>query len=316
MSNGITRLAPSPTGALHVGNARTFVINHLLARQNGWRVLLRIEDLDGPRIKGDSSAMIDELSWLGLEWEGPVVRQSERGELYRQALNRLWSERWAYPCICSRRDIEIAASAPNLGQASAAYPGTCRGRFADESQARQGGRPVAWRVIAPLAPMLFDDRFAGPQSVDLASAGGDFVVFKNDSQAAYQLAVVVDDSAAGVNRIVRGDDLLESCARQIHLRRLLGFDEPIEYWHLPLVIGPDGRRLAKRHGDSRLCYYRRLGCTPQRILGLIGFMCGAFGSRREADMNDLMEAFDIERMSKSPVVFGPDDDAFLAGRKA
>lgn len=313
MSINTTRLAPSPTGALHVGNARTFLINHLLAKQRGWRVLLRIEDLDGPRIKGDASDIIDELRWLGLQWEDEPVYQSKRCGIYEGALKRLHAQGWAYPCTCSRRDVETAASAPNLGDARIVYPGTCRGRFANAQDAGACGRPVAWRLRVPQHKVTFADRFSGVQSFDLASTCGDFVIFKSDRQAAYQLAVVVDDACFGVNRIVRGDDLLESCARQVHIRSLLEMEDPVEYWHLPLVIGPDGRRLAKRHGDTRISYYRRKGCTPYRLWGLIGYMSGIFDSRREADMNDLLMKFDIAAMPSSPVVFGPRDDAFLLG---
>lgn len=314
MAEHVTRLAPSPTGALHVGNIRTFVVNYLLARRQGWRVLMRVEDLDGPRVKaGSAQQMLDELRWLGLEWEGPVVYQSQRGPSYREALDRLAAGGWAYPCICSRKDAQQASSAPNLGDAAARYSGACRGRFRTAADAAATGKPVAWRLKVDDPPIAFDDAVAGPVSFSLGRLCGDFVIFKSDGLAAYQLAVVLDDAAAGVDAIVRGDDLLDSAARQIHLRRVLGIDSPVAYWHLPLVVGPDGRRLAKRHGDTRLSYYRHRGLTPQRLLGLVGFTCGLWPRRRDASLDELLAAFDLSLLPRRPYVFTAEDDAFLRG---
>ncbi len=308
-----TRLAPSPTGALHLGNVRTFVVNYLLARREGWRVLMRVEDLDGPRVKAGAAAdMIEQLAWLGLEWDGPIVYQSARSQAYRAALEKLVGGGWAYPCVCSRRDIELAGGAPHGDDGVSLYPGTCRGRFASADQAAATGRPVAWRLAAPSEEIAFADRFAGPSRFNLARTCGDFVIFKSDGLAAYQLAVVVDDAEAGVDRVVRGDDLLESAARQIYLRRLLEIDDEVEYVHLPLVVGPDGRRLAKRHGDTRLSHYRDRGATREKVLGLMGYWCGLFESRREADMNDLLQRFDLERMGREKIVFSGEDDKFLS----
>ena len=310
-----TRLAPSPTGALHLGNARTFLVNWLLAAQRGWRVLMRIEDLDGPRVKaGSAQQLLDELAWLGLTWEQPVVYQSQRADMYRQALRHLAEMGAAYPCVCSRKDIEQAASAPHAEDGAVTYPGTCRGRFADADAAEaHAGRPAAWRLRVDGRAVRFRDEFAGDLSLDLAGSGGDFVIFKSDGLAAYQLAVVVDDCAAGVDAIVRGDDLLDSAGRQIFLRQLLGLGPEPRYWHLPLVTGRDGRRLAKRHGDTRLAHYRSLGTPPQRIVGLLAHWCGVLDSPAEIDLPDLLKIFDLDRLSRRPVVFTPADDAFLTG---
>ncbi len=311
---GITRLAPSPTGALHLGNARTFLVNYLLARRGGWRVLMRVEDLDGPRVKpGADAAVLDELAWLGLRWEQPAAYQSARQPAYQQALEKLAAEGAAYPCTCSRKDVELAASAPHREDGLVVYPGTCRGRYASAEQAAAEGRPVAWRVRVDDAEITFDDEFAGRCSFNLARDGGDFVVFKGAGQAAYQLAVIVDDAAAGVDAIVRGDDLLDSAARQIHLRRLLGIAGDVRYWHLPLVVGPDARRLAKRHGDTRLSRYRQAGTPARRVLGLLGYWSGLLPRRREADIDELLEAFDLARLPRSPVVFSAEDDTYLLG---
>ena len=176
MSESVTRLAPSPTGALHLGNARTFLINYLLARRRNWRVLMRVEDLDGPRVKpGAEARMLDELRWLGLEWETPIVRQSDRGEVYLEALRRLIAMGAAYPCTCSRKDAETAASAPHRDDRTDNYPGICRGRFhsAADASARTG-RPAAWRVRVADEAIPVDDAFAGRRAFNLARAGGDF----------------------------------------------------------------------------------------------------------------------------------------------
>lgn len=316
MSETITRLAPSPTGALHLGNARTFLVNYLLARRRGWRVLMRVEDLDGPRTKqGAAEQMLDELAWLGLQWSRPVVYQSARQAAYEAALERLIDADAAYPCTCSRKDVRLAAGAPHAEDAGAAYPNTCRGRFTGaEAAAAATGRPVAWRVKVDEAPILVRDEFAGDRAFSLLDTCGDFVVFRGEGLAGYQLAVVVDDAASGVDAIVRGDDLLESAARQIHLRRLLGLGPQPKYWHLPLIVGADGRRLAKRHGDTRLATYRQAGVAAQRVLGLLAAWSGLIERRREASIEELIERFDLGRLAREPVVFTKADDDFLLGR--
>ena len=316
MAETVTRLAPSPTGALHLGNARTFLVNYLLARQRRWRILMRVEDLHSPRTKaGAAERMLEELAWLGLTWQGAVITQSQRGPVYEEALQQLIELSFAYPCVCSRKDVELAAGAPHADDGLNAYPGTCRRRFRSAGDAEaESGRPAAWRVQAGEGPITVDDKFAGRRTFDLERTCGDFVVFRNNGLAAYQLAVVIDDAEAGVDAILRGDDLLESAARQIHLRRLLGLAPEPRYWHLPLVIGPDGRRLAKRHGDSRLSHYRGRGATAERVLGLLGFWCGLLDRRREATMAELIDRFDLARLPREPIVFCEQDDRFLLGR--
>src|SRR5687768_8533737 len=187
----VSRLAPSPTGALHLGNARTFVANWLLARQRGWRLVLRVEDLDGPRIRrGADLAAVEDLRWLGLDWDEGPVYQSARTDHYRGAARRLLASGDAYPCVCSRKEVELAASAPHAEDGSAVYPGTCRGRFADVQHARvEGGREPAVRFRVPEAPrdvVEWEDRFRGPQRSEVARQLGDFVIAKADGTAAYQ----------------------------------------------------------------------------------------------------------------------------------
>jgi glutamyl-tRNA synthetase len=262
-----TRLAPSPTGALHLGNARTFLVNWLLARQRGWRVVLRIEDIDGPRIKaGAARDLINDLQWLGLDWDEGPITQSQRRPLYDEALQKLLAKRLAYPCACSRKEVEAAASAPHAEDGSAVYPGTCRNKFMNLEAARAaGGRAPAVRFAVPENRVVeFGDAFAGELAFDAARELGDFVIAKADGTPAYQLAVVVDDAAMGVTEVIRGDDLVPSTPRQILLYRTLGLAPP-QFAHVPLVVGEDGKRLAKRHGDTRLASLRDAGVKPEEV---------------------------------------------------
>lgn len=283
--NRVTRLAPSPTGALHLGNARTFLVNWALARRLGWRIVLRIEDLDGPRIKADAAAgIMDTLGWLGIDWdEGPLVQSADLGP-YRAAMATLAGGGWAYACELTRQQIELAASAPQDGAHDVRFPAELRpagfrpgepnpSLAAAWASGGEGG--ANWRLATPEGAVEFTDEFAGPQRIDPSVSVGDFVIWTKRAAPAYQLAVVVDDARQGVTDVVRGDDLLDSAARQILLYRALGLQERTpRYWHLPLVIGPDGKRLAKRHGDSRVETYRRAGVAPEAVIGLIGGWCG------------------------------------------
>lgn len=278
---------------------------------------MRIEDLDGPRTKvGADRQALDDLAWLGLTWDGPVIYQSHRTDAYDQALERLVDMGQAYPCVCSRKDIERAGGAPHADEHIVPYPNTCRARFNSADHARdETGRPIAWRVKVDDRPLPVDDAFAGRHAFNLQELCGDFVIFRSSGLAAYQLAVVVDDAAAGVNEIVRGDDLLTSAAMQSHLRRLLDLAPEPRCWHVPLVYGPDGRRLAKRHGDTRLSHYRDGGTPPELMLGLLAYWCGVLDAPRETTMDELLATFDIARMSHEPITFTDEDDRFLRGNR-
>ncbi|WP_428937067.1 tRNA glutamyl-Q(34) synthetase GluQRS [Fontivita pretiosa] len=315
MHNGITRLAPSPTGALHLGNARTFLVNWMLARRNGWRIVLRIEDLDGPRVKrGADLQAIQDLHWLGIDWDDGPIYQSQRQAIYQAAVQQLLDRGLAYPCVCSRREAALAASAPHAEDGSSVYPGTCRDRFDSVHAARAAsGRDPAIRFRVPHEPIEFNDAFRGPVRFDdVALQLGDFVIAKADGTAAYQLAVVIDDAQAAVNQVVRGDDLIDSTPRQILLYRALQMEAAIpRYTHLPLVVGPDGRRLAKRHGDTRLSHYRELGVSPHRVLALLGRWCGIEPDRHEATVGQLLERFSLDRLPRHPIVMTPQDEAWL-----
>jgi glutamyl-tRNA synthetase len=245
-----TRLAPSPTGALHLGNARTFLINWLLARRRGWRIVLRIEDLDGPRVKaGADRQSVDDLRWLGIDWDAGPVHQTPRLAFYDRAIETLLASGAAYPCVCSRKEVEAAASAPHAEDGAAVYPGTCRGRFHSIDDARRhSGREPALRFAVPAGDagvVEFEDHFSGRHRTDVPRELGDFVIAKGMETAgmrtavatpaaarpgrtpAYQLAVVVDDAEMGVTDVVRGDDLLDSTPRQILLYRALGIPDRV-----------------------------------------------------------------------------------------
>jgi glutamyl-tRNA synthetase len=318
----LTRLAPSPTGALHLGNARTFLVNWALARQRGWSIVLRIEDLDGPRVKPEAAAeAIDVLRWLGLDWdEGPTYQRHDLAP-YRAALETLAAQGAIYPCRCTRREIEAAAlSAPHLGDHELRYPGTCRrpGSVPFFGLPKKGSDPLsatdhsapAWRLHVPNGVTTFTDAFAGPHHHDIQSTTGDFLVATKECLPSYQLAVVIDDARQYVTHIVRGDDLLASTHRQRLLQQLLGLPPITEYIHLPLVVGADGRRLAKRHGDTRINHYRTLGVTSERILGLLGEWCG-LGPRREMSASGFTQSFDLARLPRERIVFTPQDEPWL-----
>ena len=305
----VTRLAPSPTGALHLGNARTFLVNWALARRSGWKIILRIEDLDGPRVKpGAIEGTIEILRWLGMDWdEGPIV-QSHDLEPYRAAMRTLAGVGLAYPCELTRAQIEAAASAPQEGTGESVFPASLRPEircraFDDEM--------TNWRLVVPDEAVRFDDEFAGAQARNPATSVGDFVVWTKRGQPSYQLAVVVDDARQGVTRVVRGDDLIDSAARQILLYRALRLAKSIpSYTHLPLVVGADGKRLAKRHGDTRLDSYRAAGVSAGRVIALVARWCG-MQVREGMSSEEFREALDLRRIPSRPAVFGEEDDRWL-----
>ena len=243
------RFAPSPTGTLHLGNLRTALLAWLFARAGGSGFLVRMEDLDSGRVRaGVASEQLDDLAAIGIDWDGPVEFQSSRRGLYADALTRLREAGLIYECFCTRAEIREAASAAHGPAPEGAYPGTClRLTAAQRAAKRASGRPPALRVRAEGAEIAFEDRLLGRVS----GVVDDFVVLRGDGAFAYNLAVVVDDADQGVEEVVRGSDLADSTPRQLWLARALGLPEPA-YAHVPLVLGPDGARLAKRHGDVTL----------------------------------------------------------------
>jgi glutamyl-tRNA synthetase len=252
------RFAPSPTGTLHLGNLRTALLAWLFARSAGSGFLMRMEDLDSGRVRpGIADEQLRDLAAVGVDWDGPVSYQSARLDLYASALSELRDEGRLYECYCTRAEIREAASAAHGPLPEGAYPGTClRLSAAELASKRASGRPPALRVRAEGAVVGFDDRLLGR----VEGVVDDFVVRRGDGAFAYNLAVVVDDAAQGVEEVVRGNDLADSTPRQLWLARALGVAEPV-YAHVPLVLGPDGARLAKRHGDVTL---REVGVEAAR----------------------------------------------------
>jgi len=310
----VTRLAPSPTGALHLGNARTFMINWALARQRGWRIAMRIEDLDTPRTKeGADLEAIADLRWLGMDWDGEAMYQLHDLTPYRDALDQLARTGRTYPCTCTRREIEQAQSAPHEDDHELRYPGTCRPAESIPLPRRSPPTHAAYavRAITPDQDITFEDQLLGPQSINVQQQVGDFVVASKAQLPAYQLAVVIDDARQGVTDVLRGDDLVRSTARQMLIYDWLERPPRPRYWHVPLVLGEDGRRLAKRHGDTRIAHYREHGVDPQRLIGLLAWWCGIREHRGPMDSTTFMERFDIERLPREPVTFTQEDDAWL-----
>lgn len=248
------RLAPSPTGYLHVGHARTFLTAQERAR--GGTLVLRIEDLDAQRVRPEYVAALEtDLRWVGLRWQEGPFHQSERGELYRAAWRELMARGAIYPCRCSRRDVQAALGAPHAEDAEPIYPGTCRG-------AAVATGPANWRFAVTAGEAVeWTDGGAGPQRFVAGRDFGDFLVWRRDGVPAYQLAVVVDDAAMRITEVVRGEDLLVSTAQQLLLYRSLGLTPPL-FWHCPLVHDAAGRRLAKRRGAHSLRDLREAGRDP------------------------------------------------------
>lgn len=301
----VGRLAPSPTGALHLGNARTFLLAWLSARSRGGRVLFRIEDLDHPKKKpGAAAGMLEDLRWLGLDWDGEPLVQSSRLAVYRGALDRLVAAGRAYPCVCTRRDVEQTQSAPHgRDPHTLAYSGRCRGRFAsweDACAALPDGRLPAWRFRAEPGPSAFDDLFLGRRELDRSEIG-DFAFARDPDGAGYLLACAVDDALSGVTEVVRGADLVDAAHCQIQILEALGLPVPA-FCHVPLVVAEDGRRLAKRHGDTRLASLRAAGMPPERVVGLLAWWSGLAPYGAECRPADLLPGFSLGRVPRAPAV--------------
>ncbi|WP_084689559.1 tRNA glutamyl-Q(34) synthetase GluQRS [Sphingomonas changbaiensis] len=276
-----TRFAPSPTGRLHLGHAMSAVLSHDFARARGGRFLLRIEDIDPGRAREEHIAGIEgDLRWLGLDWDGPVVRQSQRLALYAEALERLKLRGLVYPCFCTRADIARSASAPH-GPDGPLYPGTCR-----DLRAPDLDRPHAWRLdvakaIALTGPLSWRDERVGTVAAR-PELLGDVVLARKDAPVSYHLAVTVDDAAQGVTDVIRGEDLFLSTHVHRLLQDLLQLPTPA-YHHHRLLIGPDGERLAKRHGALALADLRADGVDPQAIVAAFRAGTAPLGFRLSKD---------------------------------
>ena len=290
---GAGRFAPSPTSDLHLGNLRTGLLSWLMARATGRTHLVRIEDLDAARVaaaEGVVARQLADLAAIGVEADGLVVRQSERLGLYEDALAHLPT----YECFCTRAEIREASSAPH-GDGYRPYPGTCRDLTEAQRAERRARRPPALRVRAGDVTETVRDVWAG----EVSRVVDDFVVRRNDGAFAYNLAVVVDDVAQGVDQVVRGDDLLSSAPRQAWLTRRLGGRAPV-YAHVPLVLGPDGRRLAKRDGAVTLADLTASGLTAGGVLALIWASLGLCAPGERVTAHTLLARFDPDAVPRSP----------------
>ena len=295
------RFAPSPSGPLHVGNLRTALLAWLFARSAGARFLVRVEDLDPQRSRrAHEEGQLADLRALGLEWDGEPVRQSERTELYRAALGTLEDSGRVYPCWCTRAEIRAAVQAPHGPLPEGAYPGTCR-RLTEAERAqreRSAPRPPAMRLDAGGETVCFQDRLHG----EVGGVVDDLVLWRGDGAPAYNLAVVVDDSDQGIGEVVRGDDLLDTTPRQLLLARLLGLRAP-RHAHVPLVLGADGARLAKRHGAVTLAGRDGEGPRPAEALEWMAVSLGLAQPGEKVTAADLPARFDPGRLSREPSVW-------------
>lgn len=283
----VGRFAPSPTGRMHLGNVFCALLSWHSAKSKGGEWRLRIEDIDPGRSRYDFAMQLqDDLQWLGLPWDGEVVWQSQRGDIYEHYLHLLQDAGLTYPCFCSRADI-MATQAPHESDGRIVYAGTCRGKILDE---KAKNTPAAVRFMVPDEVITFTDGHYGEQSVNLAKHCGDYILRRKDGAWAYQLAVVVDDALMGITEIVRGRDLLLSTPQQLHLYRTLGFKEPT-YFHHPLLINDSGQRLCKRDRSMDIGLLREKHKNPDEIVGFLAFLAGILPSPTPSSPQDLLPLF-------------------------
>ena len=296
------RFAPSPTGRIHLGNARSALLGWLQARAAGGQFLMRIEDLDRARCKPQFlDDMYRDLEWLGLDWDETPLVQSQRDDVYREALEELERLGRVYPCFCTRAEIARAASAPHgLSDEGPRYPGTCAVLSPEAVAERARTRVPALRFQAAPGEWCFEDGLHGRTCQDVATLVGDFVVRRTDGVASYQLAVVVDDAASHITDVLRGDDLLTSTPRQLQIYGALGLTPP-RFWHVPLVLGEDGKRLAKREGAFAVAELRERGIAVERVLGLLAAWSG-LGDGTPVTLQELVRRFRPELLPRAPVV--------------
>lgn len=300
----VGRYAPTPSGSLHLGNLRTAVAAWCSIRSRNGRFLLRIEDLDRQRCRREFEvAQLEDLRTLGIDWDEDPVRQSDRDGIYEEQFNKLVGRRLAYPCFCSRKEIREALTAPH-GPAGNVYPGTCATIPHQDAMERiAAGEQHCWRLRVDQAPKAFLDGFRGEVSLDLSMEGGDFVIRRADGFFGYQLACAVDDALSGVTEVLRGDDLLDSGVRQAYLLACLDLPVP-RYLHIPLVVGRDGRRLAKRLGSEDLRGLLNAGLTIRDIVTWIGRSLGLLSDGEIAShSSELVTRWDLRAIPREPFEF-------------
>ena len=301
------RFAPTPSGRLHLGNLLCCLLAYLSARSRGGRFLLRIEDLDVPRCpKRLSDQCIEDLRFLGFNWDEEPLYQSQRTAVYQKYFDKLSALGLVYPCFCTRAQLH-AAIAPNLGDREPVYSRACATLTAEEIAERQKTRSPAMRMRVPDEIFSFEDGHFGPVSENLAQDCGDYIIRRSDGLFGYQLAVVIDDALSGVNEIVRGRDILFSTPRQMHLQKTLGFDTPA-YLHIPLLMDAHGRRLAKRDKDLDLTALSK-AMTPEQILGMLAYSAGIIPENRPASLDELTRAFDWKNVRRDDIRLAYDPQA-------
>jgi glutamyl-tRNA synthetase len=316
--SAIGRLAPSPTGLLHLGHARSFLLAWWHARSRGGRIVLRMEDLDAERLKmGMTDAALRDMEWLGLDWDGEMVLQSVGAERFDACVKGLIEKGLAYPCVCTRGEIAASQSAPHPvdagGERELQYPGTCRGRFGSVEEAeRATGRSPAVRLRVAPGKVRIEDGFAGVFECDVAGEVGDFPIARKAGAAAYQLAVVVDDARAGVTEVVRGDDLLPSAARQFVVQEALGLPHP-RWFHVPMIVDEKGKRLAKRADAVALARLREMGVDARAVVSWIARRSG-IGVGERCSARELVGAFEMARVPREAVVCGSTEVAEMGIR--
>ncbi len=295
------RFAPTPSADLHLGNLRTALLAWLFARSSGSRFQVRVEDLDPrPDAEAVAARQLADLAALGLDWDEPVTHQSQHRARHDAVLEELAAAGLTYPCYCTRREVREAAAAPH--GPSGAYPGTCRALSAAERAAREAeGRPAALRLRSDGRTVAVEDRIHGTVTGEV----DDIVLRRNDGVPAYHLAVVVDDHDEGVEEVVRGDDLLDATPSQAHLCDLLGLPRP-RWAHVPLVLGPDGRRLAKRHGAVTLADLAADGRSPADVRSLLASSLGLAEIGEAVALAALVDRFDPDRLPRGPWTLDPE----------
>lgn len=309
------RFAPTPSGDMHLGNAKIALLSWLQMRSAGGVFIVRIEDIDIQRSKPEiTERILEDLRWLGLDWdEGPEKEgpfgpywQSRRLRYYEEALSRLEETGRLYPCYCSRAELLAVAGAPHgLSSEGAPYAGTCRSLSPEERRERESRKTPSLRFAMGKEPIRFRDGIAGPQSFAPENSG-DFVVRRADGMFSYQLAVTVDDALMGITDVLRGDDLLDSTPRQLELYAALGYTPPA-FAHAPLILGEDGRRLAKRHGDLGLSAMRAAGTRPEAVVGWLAHISGLIDWYEPLAPADLIPSFSLDKISDQPYILKKPD---------
>lgn len=303
------RFAPTPSGGLHLGNLFTTLLAWLQAKAQGGKIVLRIEDLDRLRCpRQNADKLAKNLEWLGLLWdEGAYCSensekyfQSNRAAIYEHYLEILRARQYIYPCFCSRNELH-AVNAPHLSDGRFIYAGTCYKLTAAERAAKAQQRNPAYRLHVPNASISFTDRNYGQQSFNLALDNGDFIVRRSDGVFAYQLAVTIDDALMGVTEVVRGQDLLSSSPLQIYIYQLLGFEVP-NFMHVPLLVAPDGRRLAKRDHDMDISQLRQHYQSPEPIIGYLAYLAGQLTHPEPLNASELLKLYDPAKLPTQAII--------------